>query len=69
VLNFSRPGANADIFVSALNLNPNFSGGLPPAGIGVEFTRIGIEVKLDFFTSSAERLVDVRIIDPTGAPL
>ena len=69
ILNFSRPGANADIFVTARNLNPTFSGGLPPAGLGVEFTKIGIEAQLDFYSSTAQRLVDVRIIDPTGAPL
>lgn len=69
ILNFSRPGANADIFVSARNLNPTFSGGLPPAGLGVEFTRIDIETQLDYYVATAERLVDVRVIDPAGAAL
>lgn len=69
ILNFSRPGANADIFVNSINLNPGFTGGLPPAGLGVEFTRIDIEAQLDYYFATAERLVDVRVIDPTGAAL
>ena len=66
---FSRPAANADIFVEVKNLNPTFSGGLPVAGLGVEFTKVTINAQLDFYQSSADRLIDVRLIDPTGKAL
>jgi hypothetical protein len=69
MLNFSRPAANADIAVRAENLNLSFVGGLPAGGIGVKFTRISLQTQLDYFNSSASKLVDVRIIDPSGTPL
>jgi hypothetical protein len=67
VLNFSWPGANADIFLTTQNLNGG--SGILPDDFRVRFTRIDLVAQLDYYQTSADQLVDVRVTDPDGAAL
>lgn len=67
VLNFSRPGANADIFLTTQNLNGG--NGILPDDFRVRFTRIDLVAQLDYYQTSTDQVVDVRVTDPDGAAL
>ncbi|MFW6353134.1 MAG: hypothetical protein ACOC3I_01990, partial [Verrucomicrobiota bacterium] len=69
LLNFSRPGAWADLQIRARNLILRRGGGGLPVGYSVEIDGIDIEVDLDFFPKGGGREIDLRILDEDGLPL